>query len=341
MNFAGMVRKNIGTIVAGLGFLLLCILTFGDIGEITATEYWTKVWENITAISFMSIGLTVIQIAIKQGLAEQALQKGLNTDKTAEKYNEHRDIVKRNNERMIYLPYFLQTYNKRHTQLRKREFLINNNYLSEQALLTSGDKKAIEVYNSIIVHLTMVDMKWSTVDIVRNKQGKILTLDEHRSRRLKNSIMTSFAGMIGVTFLTGGLFFSPSTEPLWQKFVRLFTYCLAIAIGAIFTVIKEYEKGAFGVPNDLDEINQIWSEFSSWEIPDWVKEDVERLNREDELRRKEVSDVKERRNSEHRTNIQKQSEEGKGPIHFDPGGVVSVSPTDCDILRTDGTKQCR
>jgi hypothetical protein len=39
---------------------------------------------------------------------------------------------------------------------------------------------------------------------------------------------------------------------------------------------KNYEKGAFGVPNELDEINNIWKEFELWEIPAWVKEEVEK-----------------------------------------------------------------
>lgn len=336
MNFANMVRKNIGTIVAALGFMLLCILTFGDIGEITAEAYWRNVWENFTAISFMSIGLTVIQIAIKQGLAEQALQKGLNTEKAAEAYQVHRKIVAESNERMLYVPYFLQTYNKRHTKLRKREFLVNNNYSSEQALLSSGDKKAIEMYNSIVVHLTVADLKWSTVDVVRDKTGKILTLDRHRRNRLRNSVLTSFAGMIGVTFLTGGLFFTPSAEPIWQKFVRLFTYCLAIAIGGIFTVIKEYEKGAFGVPNDLDEINQIWFEFKSWEIPEWVLQEVEKLNQEEN--EKEVPNVQKERTVEQRRDISSEQKEKSNIGDTNANNLVQLSFIDDSLFLSDDGK---
>ena len=57
---------------------------------------------------------------------------------------------------------------------------------------------------------------------------------------------------------------------LSEKVVKLTTYVISIAIGSFFSIIKEYEKGAFGVPNDLDEINEIWTEFGKWEVPQWV-----------------------------------------------------------------------
>lgn len=334
MNVTNMIRKNIGTIIAALGFILLCILTFGDIGEILAEDYWRNVWKNITAISFMSIGLTVIQTAIKQGLAEQALQRGLNTERTAQKYEEHKTAISAVNDRMIYLPYFLQIYNKRHTKLQKREFLVNNNYSSEKALYMSNRRELIKRYDSIIVHFTAADIKWSTIEIVRDKYGRIITLDEHRRRRLKQSIVSSVAGMIGVTFLTGGLFFSPSAEPLWQKFVKLFTYCIAIAIGAIFTVIKEYEKGAFGIPNDLDEINQIWYEFRNWQIPEWIVVEVEKLNQEDKEMEEESGGENERTINE-RTDIQEKQEKGKSICYSDSDSLVSLSNVDDNILLVD------
>ena len=86
MNITNMLRRNIGTIVAVLGFILLCIVTFGDLAELSTKEYWHNVGSNLTAISFVSLGLTLIQVAIKQGLAEQALQRGLNTENTMRKY---------------------------------------------------------------------------------------------------------------------------------------------------------------------------------------------------------------------------------------------------------------
>ena len=225
--------------------MLLCVMTFGDLAEVVTVSYWKNVRKNLTSISFMTIGLSLIQVSIKQGLAEQALQRGLNTEKTTEKYDEHKNSISACTERMIYLPYFLQIYNKRHTSLRKQEFLINNNYTSETQLLQSNDKKLIKSYRQIIVNITAASIKWSTIEIVYDKNGRIITLDEYRRRRIQASVFTSFLSMIGVTFLAGGLFFAPSEEPLWQKFVKLFTYVMAIAVGAVFTVVKEYEKGAF------------------------------------------------------------------------------------------------
>lgn len=271
-------RKNIGTIIAAIGFVLLCIITFGDLGELMSDQYWANVKENITSIGFMSISLTLIQVAIKQGLAEQALQRGLNTENTAQKYKEHRELIKSVNDRQLYLPYFLQIYNKRHTELKKREFLINNNYVSEKILYASQRKRLIHKYEKIRINVTAGRIKWATTDIVYNKQGQILTLAEYRSKRTIKGIVQSLIFMLGATFLTRGLFFSPSTEPLWQKFVKLFSYILCIAVASILNVIKDYEKGAFGVPNDLEEINEIWQEFKQWEVPTWVVKEVEDLN---------------------------------------------------------------
>ena len=177
MNFVNLLRKNIGTIIAILGFALLCIVTFGDLGEILAEEYWLNVRNNLTSIGFMTIGLTLIQVSIKQGLAEQALQRGLNTERTTEKYEEHKIIIKANNDKLIYLPYFLQIYNKRHTKLKKQEFLINNNFTAESLLYASGKKNLIRKYERIRVNVTAGSIKWSTVDIVYNKEGRIITLN--------------------------------------------------------------------------------------------------------------------------------------------------------------------
>lgn len=278
MNITNILRKNIGVIITAIGFLLLCIITFGDLGEVVTVEYWCNVKNNLTSISFMTIGLTLIQMSIKQGLAEQALQRGLNSEKTTEVYEAHKNIIKICTDKIIYLPYFLQIYNKRHTSLRRREFLINNGFASEKTLFASTDKKLIKKYKRITVNVTASSIKWSTVEIVYNKEGRIVTLNEYRAQRIFASIISSFASMIGVTFLTGGLFFAPSGEPLWQKFIKLLTYVTAIAIGAVFTVVKEYEKGAFGVPNELEEINQIWHEFKAWDVPEWVTKEVEKLN---------------------------------------------------------------
>jgi len=297
-------RKNIGTVIAALGFLLLCIATFGNLGEFMTDVYWENVKNNITSIGFLTIALTLIQVSIKQGLAEQALQSGLNTENTTEKYKIHKELMAKNTERMIYLPYFLQIYNKRNTALKKREFLIDNNFSSERMLLNSGKKSLIRKYNSIKVHITPSRIKWATTDIKYNKHGQIITLQEHRVKRIGFAVCRSILFMLGMTLLTRGLFFDASTEPMWQKLIKLVTYILSICVSSIFSVIKEYEKGAFGVPNDLDEINEIWTEFTNWEIPDWVLEEIKKLNNEKEVN--DETDTKTAING--RTDIQEKQE---------------------------------
>lgn len=277
--FITTLRRNMGTIIAGLGFFLLCIMTFGNLGELASDQYWKHVGENFTSIGFMSISLTLIQVAIKQGFAEQALQRGLNTENTLRKYEEHRSLIKQATERMIYLPYFLQIYNQRHTKLKRREFLINNNYTSENMLRASENKKLIDKYDEIVVHVTPGSIKWATTEIVYNKQGRILTLQEYRRRRTTKAVIGSLVLMMATVFLARGLFFTPSTEPLWQKFVKLFSYVLAIGVGSLLDVIKEYEKGAFGIPNDLEEINEIWLEFMAWTVPQSIIEEVDEMNK--------------------------------------------------------------
>lgn len=301
----GFLRKNIGIIIASIGFFLLCIMTFGDIGEILSDKYWENVKNNLTSISFVTIGLTLILAAIKQGLAEQALQRGLNSENTTRRYKEHKDLIVDNTDRLIYLPYFLQMYNKRHTDLKKRDFLIANGYCSEQSLYSSNNKRAIKKYNRIQVRITAADIKWSTVELKYDKNGRILTLDEYRTKRLISGVITSLLSMIGVTFLTGGLFFSPGNIPFWQKLVKLMSYIFCITISGVFTVIKEYEKGAFGVPNELEEINEIWHEFSNWTVPDWVTKEIEVYNKN-----MEVNNEREER-IDSRTDIQEKSVENK------------------------------
>ncbi len=301
----GFLRRNIGIIIASIGFFLLCIMTFGDIGEILSEKYWESVKNNLTSISFVTIGLTLILAAIKQGLAEQALQRGLNSENTTRRYKEHKDLIVDNTNRLVYLPYFLQMYNRRHTDLKKRDFLIANGYCSEQSLYSSNNKKAIRKYNRIQVRITAADIKWSTVELKYDKNGRILTLDEYRTKRLVSGVITSLLSMIGVTFLTGGLFFSPGNVPFWQKLVKLMSYIFCIAISGVFTVIKEYEKGAFGVPNELEEINEIWHEFSSWTVPDWVTKEIEVYNKN-----MEADNEKEERVYD-RTDIQEKPVENK------------------------------
>lgn len=324
MNIVGVLRRNIGTIVTIIGFTLLCIITFGDLGEIATEEYWRNVRNNITSISFMTIGLSFIQVTIKQGLAEQSLQRGLNSENTRAKYDVHRNLIKSCCEREIYLPYFLQIYNKRHTNLRQRDFLVNNNFTTEKALYLSGKKKLIRAYRKIKTNITAVSIKWSTVKVERDKNGRIITLEEYRRARLMRSILLSMFSMIGTTFLVGGLFFTPNEQPLWQKFVKLFTYILTISFGSLFTVTKEYEKGAFGVPNELDEINQIWEEFRDWVIPKWVLTEVKKLNEDGGDK---VNDEAEER-SDSRTDLSQEQKEDESISGIGTDSVVPVSVCD-------------
>lgn len=272
-------RRNIGTIIASVGFILLVILTFGDIGEVLTADYWRNVRNNLTSIGFMSVGLTLLQLVIKQGIGEQALQKGLNSDNTAKKYNEHKALIESLQDKMVYLPYFLQTYNDRHTHIKKREFLVNNNFNSEELLMRSNQKRLIKKYKRIRIYITVSRIKWTTTTIVYNEKGQIETLQEYRMKRFVKGILFSICTMIAVVFITDGLFFQTSQQPLWQKFVKLLTYILAIGLSSIMTISQEYEKGAFGVPNELDEINEIWREFRDWKVPDWVKKDIENINK--------------------------------------------------------------
>lgn len=322
-------RRNIGTIIAFLGFMLLCIVTFGDLGEFMTDKYWENVITNITSISFLAVSLSTIQVSIKQGLAEQALQKGLNTENTTNKYNEHKNIIKKNTEKIIFLPYFLEIYNKRHTTIKKREFLVDNNFTSEKSLLNSKRKKLIKKYYDIKVIMTARSIKWLTTDIVYNKYGQITTLQEHRAKRISRAILSSIMFMIGVTLLTKGLFFDMSGEPIWQKIIKLLTYIISIAIGSIFSIIKEYEKGAFGVPDDLDELNQIWNEFTTWEVPNWVKAEVDVLNE------KEVYNVQESSNIDSGANIQKEQKETQIIFDAESGDIIPITDASNSVLCID------
>jgi hypothetical protein len=323
-------RKNIGTIIASFGFILLCILTFGDLGEVLTEQYWQNVYHNLTSIGFMSISLTMIQVSIKQGISEQALQKGLNTENTTNKYKEHRQLIKDNNERMVFMPYFLSIYNERHTLLKKREFLIDNNYSSEKALYESGRKRLIRKYEKIRVYLTVSRIKWATTDIVYNKYGQIITLAEHRTKRALRGIVMGFISMIGVTLLARGLFFEETEVALWQKIIKLLTYIVVIAITSVLSIIKEYEKGAFGVPNELEEINEIWQEFKNWSIPDWVIKDVECFNQRKEVKDGQIKETEERSDSGTDISVEQEESEVVENIHTD--NLLAIDSGDNFIL---------
>lgn len=268
-------RKNIGLIVSTIGLILLVVLTYGDMGELFTEKYWENVGGNLSSISALSIGLVLIQTSIKQGLSEQALSKGLNTNDTKNKYQSHKDIRTRNNEKQIYLPYFLNFRNTRETKRRKREFLVDNNFTSEKLLMLSNNKKLIKEYNSIQTNITADSIKWTTTEIVFNKNGRIEKLETYRKRRAIKGFISGIVFMFATTLIAGGLFLDPAEIPFWQKTVKLISYIVAIVLSVVFDVIKNYEKGAFGVPNELEEINNIWREFENWEVPEWVIKEVE------------------------------------------------------------------
>ena len=329
--FINILRKNIGTIIASFGFILLSIIVFGDLGEILTAEYWKNVKDNITAIGFLSISLTMIQVTIKQGVSEQALQRGLNTENTTNKYKEHRQIIKDNNEHMIYIPYFLQIYNERHTLMRKREFLIDNNFLGENALFVSKNIRLIRKYKKIRVYLIASRIKWATTDILYNKLGQIITLTEHRAKRAILGILNGLIFMIGITLLTRGLFFEEVTTPFYQKLVTLITYIIIITMTSILSVIKEYEKGAFGVPNELEEINEVWREFSTWQVPTWVINEVEGLNEQ-----KEVINEKTEERSYSGTDLSNKQEDSEKVEDIKPYSVLVIdNHNDVILLPSD------
>ena len=276
-------RKNIGLIVSIIGVVLLVILTFGDMGELFTEKYWENVGGNLSSISALTIGLVMIQTTIKQGVSEQALSDGLNKDDTQKKYAEHKTIRKDCREKEIYLPYFLDIRNKRETRRRKREFLVDNNFTSEKKLFESGNQKLIKKYNQIQINITADSIKWSTTEIVFKKNGQIEKLDTYRKKRAVKGFLTGVAWMLGATLITGGLFLDTAEIPFIQKVIKLFSYFLTIAFSVVFDICKNYEKGAFGVPNELEEVNGIWEEFKQWQVPEWVEKDVEMNNMPEDL----------------------------------------------------------
>lgn len=309
-------RKNIGVFVAFFGFTLLVIMTFGDLGELMTEEYWANVKENLTAITYTTIGLTMIQTAIRQGLSEQALQRGLNTEKATTAYQAHRDLIKSCVEKIQYLPYFIHNYNARNTNLKKREFLVTNGFSSEKVFLDHASKRDIRKYKSIKVQISCSSIKWATSEIKYKKNGRVETLAEHRTKRIIFNIGSSLLCMVAVAFITRGLFFAEVEEPLYEKFIKLLTYTVSIILGSILGVVKEYERGAFSVPNILDDINEIWIEFKNWNIPDWVVKEMEEIENET------------KGGNDSRKAVQEKQKESESVLDPEPSGVL---PTDGEL----------
>ena len=84
--------------------------------------------------------------------------------------------------------------------------MVDNNFSSEQALFATENKKLIKEYNDIKVLITAGRIKWATTDITYNKHGQIVTLQEHRSKRIGSAIIWSIVLMIGVTIINSRAF---------------------------------------------------------------------------------------------------------------------------------------
>lgn len=294
VNVTNWLRRYIGAIVAVIGCFLLIILTYGDLGELFTDKYWENVGGNITSISALAIGLVMIQIVIKQGIGEQALSAGLNTPDTTEKYTEHKGLLKKLRDKIKFLPYFLSMRNRRETQTKKREFLVANNFTSEKSLYNHtitgktskfskflfniNKKKLIKKYEAININMTGDSIKWATTDVVYQKNGRIEKLDDFRRKRIAKGLIYGMVFMFGTVFITGGLFLDTADIPFIQKTIKFISYIIVIAITALFDISKNYEKGAFVVPNELEEINNIWREFECWAVPKWVKAEVEAIS---------------------------------------------------------------
>lgn len=332
-------RKNVGVLVAAFGFLLLCILTFGDLGDFMTEQYWLNVKENLMAISYMTVALTLIQTVIKQGVGEQALQRGLNTENASRKYEEHRKLLQECTDKLAYVPYFLQIYNDRHTALRKREFLVNNNYTSEKNLYASGCKHLIRKYERIHTHITLSSIKWATTEIVYDKRGRIVSLGAYKRKQLLWGIVWSLLLMVATAFLTKGLFFeADTTVPLWQKFVKLLTYVVTIALGSVLTIVKNFEKGAFSVPNELDDINSIWREFKSWDVPEWVRKEVDEQNEYPKEVTNGAADEKGKDTADGRAVIQEEQTTGESADVHVSDRVLDIHSSDDPVLLSRDTQ---
>lgn len=322
------IRKNTGVIVSIVGLLLLTILTFGDMGELFTEQYWNNVGGNLTSIGALTVGLMFVQISIKQGVSEQALSKGLNTDNTTNKYTEHKGVIKRCQPKQTYLPYFLGLRNIRETKRRRQEFLVDNMFLSEEALLASGNKKLIKSYNKMQTNITVDSIKWSTTEIIYTKNGRIEKLDAYRKKRALRAIIMGFVFMLGTTLITGGLFTDANEIPIWQKLIKFFTYLISMSISVLFDIGKNYEKGAYGVPNELEEINGIWDEFEKWEVPKWVIKEVEDSNKSKEEVKENKKETKE--NADGTILLEYIKEETETTINT--GTTVQEKPKEIEVI---------
>ncbi len=312
-------KNNIGSITATIGLVLLVILTYGNLAEINTIEYWQNVTKNIAGIGLLSIGLSMTQLTIKQGVAEQALRSGLNKKLylkkvdsqgndipildaenrrildpacTPARFNEHYALLEKCRTRDKFLPFYLAEYNRRETIRRKEDFLLENEFKdrnglpSEEALLEIKfkwwqikNKLLKKKYLRIRTNITADNLKWSTTDIEYDEQGNIRKLSYHRRKRLIKGVFMSILSMGGAAFVAAGLFIDAAEVPVWQKTIKFFSYLIIIAITVIMSVVKEYEKGSIGVANELGQVNNIWLDFDKWEPTAEIEEKVNERER--------------------------------------------------------------
>lgn len=329
-NVTNWLRKHLGMIISVIGLILLAVLTFGDIGELFTDAYWQNVGGNITSIGALTVGLVMVQVAIKQGVSEQALSAGLNTENTKNKYKEHKQIVADCREKSIYLPYFLSLRNERETKRKKREFLSDNNFTSEKMLMQSRNKKLIKIYNKIAVNITVTSIKWSTTEIVYSKNGRIEKLDAYRRKRTIKAIFVALIMMFATTLIAGGLFMDTADIPVWQKIIKFITYIITMTLTVVFDVSKNYEKGAFGVPNELEEVNSIWQEFKDWDVPLWIIKEVESNQNSDQHSFNENKTDNYIKKSENAKHIEKIDEMDEGNLQEKQEEIINAEEQEED-----------
>jgi hypothetical protein len=247
---------------------------------------------------------------VKQGIKEQALSKGLNTDETIKAYNDHKAIRGRAREKELYLVYFLSERNARQTKYKRREFLGYNNFTTEELFMKNASPKMKRKYLRICVLLREQDIKWASTGVVYDKYGRIEKLVEHRRKRLIKDIVLSLLLTVVMTIFVSELIATFTFDNWVTKMIDLFTYGLVIAITSILGVSGEYEHGRFTIPNNLEEINNIWEEFIRWSIPQWCIDEVEKEKVDMQEIKEEVAENGKREESiDGGTDIQEQQAE--------------------------------
>jgi hypothetical protein len=270
------IRENIGIIISCFGFFLLTILIFGDVTQIHTRGYWVEVYQNLVGYTLFSFAVTLLQVAIKQGIGEQALRTGINSPETITAITEHRKLIKGLKHKESYLPFFLEVYNERETKCRRNRFLYENLYKTEIELLDSKKKRIIKKYLRIRTAMRVSDLRWVTNEIKFDKFGRFETLTIHRKARLIFGLITAVVLSVFMLLISDKLFPNITAENIGQKIFKLFIYVVVIGFNEVFIdAPKEYEYGKYTIPVLLENINNIWLEFEQWKIPPELLDDLE------------------------------------------------------------------